>query len=862
MNIVEVAIKKAVDMTTKENVATVSAADGPASAAEFAAVAEIAGLSAAEPSEVVAAATADVMSTRDEESSGQPKLQRKLTIRSALGNMIARPMETRPWYIVDPRGSFSSNWDTVTSIALIFTALFTPFEVGFVQPARFPWQPWFIVNRIVDVIFISDFILQFFLAYLAPPTRDGKAAMWIFHQGKIAKNYVTSAWFPLDVLSILVAALDYFELQVVQQALDLQSGAIAKMKALRVLRALRLIKLIRLLRGSRILKRWEVRHALNYGMLELWKNVGMVFLMCHLFACVWALQTGFHDSKLDSWMASNDYCYLCGGVGEVDCPPEDSGLIQPHPNLTYACLDNNVLYAASLYWSAMTITSIGYGDISASAGNALELYICALLMLMAGFAWGNVVAGFVNVVSNLNPERTEFRQTMDELNGFMYEERLPIELQRRLREYFHQTLHLRKTAKQSALMETMSPSLQAEVSWRVNRKWLDRIWFLRGAPFPFLLRLSKRIRPLVLAPSEPAPPGQLYIINRGLALYGGRVLGAGKVWGEDTCILTSHALHSIFVARAMTFLECYCIDRTDIEAVVVAFPEFAEVLRHRACRLATRRAFIIEARRRLEETEAKMKESGRRASAAGLKRQSTLLSRSGDWFAGTGHAVTSGAACAPTQAPSAGDGKKMSVLQRVCSRRRARTSAPADSDGPKLSDEPDFGGNLLGTSPTTPVPQKFNSGFRKSRPSSLLSSAREDSESGKEGNGGGGGGGAAAAEEVAALKDALEKLTLQVAEGFATIGNRQEALRLEMLKASAMPPLLPGAMPPAAAPASLRPKGPPGPRKGSLDTMTRESWPRYAVPAEDPIEEGGGGGGGEDTPSSKAEDEPGHSAWV
>ena len=44
MNIVEVAIKKAVDMTTKENIATVSAADGPASAAEFAAVAEIAGL--------------------------------------------------------------------------------------------------------------------------------------------------------------------------------------------------------------------------------------------------------------------------------------------------------------------------------------------------------------------------------------------------------------------------------------------------------------------------------------------------------------------------------------------------------------------------------------------------------------------------------------------------------------------------------------------------------------------------------------------------------------------------------------------------------------------------------------------------
>ena len=106
----------------------------------------------------------------------------------------------------------------------------------------------------------------------------------------------------------------------------------------------------------------------------------------------------------------------------------------------------------------MTITSIGYGDIGASPNNGpstpsnrcpaaawpiagwpargppltdvfvrarpchvagLELFICAILMLLAGFAWAEVVAGFVNVVTNLNPELTQFRQTMDELNQFM-----------------------------------------------------------------------------------------------------------------------------------------------------------------------------------------------------------------------------------------------------------------------------------------------------------------------------------------------------------------------------------------------------------------------------------------------------------
>ena len=117
------------------------------------------------------------------------------------------------------------------------------------------------------------------------------------------------------------------------------------------------------------------------------------------------------------------YCYTCGDDFEQECPPEGSSLresaIVNNVTIVYACMPDGTIYAASLYWSAMTITSIGYGDIAATPGNASELMLCALLMLAAGFAWADVVAGFVDVVSNLNPERNEFRQTMDNLNHFM-----------------------------------------------------------------------------------------------------------------------------------------------------------------------------------------------------------------------------------------------------------------------------------------------------------------------------------------------------------------------------------------------------------------------------------------------------------
>ena len=40
----------------------------------------------------------------------------------------------QPWWIIDPRESRPMTiWDGVTSLALLFTAIFTPYEVGFLQ---------------------------------------------------------------------------------------------------------------------------------------------------------------------------------------------------------------------------------------------------------------------------------------------------------------------------------------------------------------------------------------------------------------------------------------------------------------------------------------------------------------------------------------------------------------------------------------------------------------------------------------------------------------------------------------------------------------------------------------------------------
>ena len=86
---------------------------------------------------------------------------------------------------IDPRRStLMVLWDLLTAIALAFTAVATPYEVGFLS-APASWSaaitdPLFWLNRFVDVLFTIDMILQFFLMYPEHRSRSSlEGARWI-----------------------------------------------------------------------------------------------------------------------------------------------------------------------------------------------------------------------------------------------------------------------------------------------------------------------------------------------------------------------------------------------------------------------------------------------------------------------------------------------------------------------------------------------------------------------------------------------------------------------------------------------------------------------------------------------------------
>ena len=74
--------------------------------------------------------------------------------------------DPRKKWLLNPRSPFCSNWDICTALLLLFVAIVTPFEVGFLETdldSRLLWL--FIFNRITDIWFFMDLVFNFFLPY-------------------------------------------------------------------------------------------------------------------------------------------------------------------------------------------------------------------------------------------------------------------------------------------------------------------------------------------------------------------------------------------------------------------------------------------------------------------------------------------------------------------------------------------------------------------------------------------------------------------------------------------------------------------------------------------------------------------------
>merc|ERR1712202_63756 len=113
---------------------------------------------------------------------------------------------------------------------------------------------------------------------------------------------------------------------------------------MRALRLMRFFKLARLSRAIRIVDRLQDRVAINYSMLTIFNAIVIVAFVSHWMASTWYLVARWanRNGNTNNWVTSNFA----------------SGKLAHERETTFD------LYISSFYFAVMTMSTIGYGDIT------------------------------------------------------------------------------------------------------------------------------------------------------------------------------------------------------------------------------------------------------------------------------------------------------------------------------------------------------------------------------------------------------------------------------------------------------------------------------------------------------------------
>lgn len=501
-----------------------------------------------------------------------------------------------PWYILDPRSRLVASWDALTSLALIFTAIATPFEVAFLPAPESAAEPLWIVNRLIDVIFICDMIKEFFLAYPAHKQTRKAEDSWEMNLGPIAKRYMRG-WFGLDVASIFPSAFDIIPvLQSAGTSSDAESeqGGTSPVKALRVVRALRLIKLIRLLRASRVLKRISVRYSFPRLTTTTITLSALSLALGHAIACMIGMLVAFAPSPLETWAATYGYC-APGSIKSQELPTSyASSLVQipamdPYPE--YVCVGPWAMYFQSLRWSLGLL----FGMSREPSAGPLEPYFAPdsggvelnlveqtmqLLGILCGIFFLTIVTGvFVEAITTADPALVKHRQELDNINRMIVYFRLPLKMAIDLRMYHRECKEkMRAESRLEVVNEVLGGERQSklsqEIMWEVNKIWLIKVaCFKLVDTKDFFIHLTQLVHTDVFVPSERPPAQKLYVIQKGTAYFRGQRLDRDDCWGAEDVLLRNKPNGERHCALTLTYVHTTVIEREDIEELGKQFPK-------------------------------------------------------------------------------------------------------------------------------------------------------------------------------------------------------------------------------------------------------------------------------------------------
>ncbi|XP_058788674.1 potassium voltage-gated channel subfamily H member 8 isoform X2 [Phymastichus coffea] len=461
-------------------------------------------------------------------------------------------------FILSHYGIFKTCWDWLLLIATLYVAVVVPYNASFINVDR----PSMVSDVVVEVIFILDIVLNFRTTYV---NRKGEV---VSNSKSIAVNYIKS-WFLID----LVAALPFDLLY----ASDVYSGEDSGHSHIH------LVKLTRLLRLARLLQKMD-RYS-QYSAIILTLLMLFFTLVAHWLACIW-----YVIAEKERLRHEKDW-----DLGWIHALA-DRLRVPDVANITHS-----ESYITALYFTCSSLTSVGFGNVSANTTSEKVFSICTMLVgaLMHAVVFGNVTA----IIQRMYSRRSLYQTKWRDLKDFLALHQIPDELKQRMQDYFQTMWSLNHGIDIHETLKEFPEELRGDVSMHLHREILSLPIF-EAASQGCLKLLSLHIRSNFCAPGEylmhkgDALSYIYYLCNGSMEVVQNEmvvaILGKGDLVGCDINMHLTHGnggqvisagpsdvvVKSSCDVKALTYCDLKCINIQGLVDVLRLYPEYQQEFAH------------------------------------------------------------------------------------------------------------------------------------------------------------------------------------------------------------------------------------------------------------------------------------------
>lgn len=380
--------------------------------------------------------------------------------------------------VLNPDNIYRQMWDLIfVTSCLLYTVLRVPYVIAFdIDEFASENLGWFIMNRIVDTVFLSDIIIIFFTAF-----QDGRH--YVIRHKLIACQYLTT-WFFLDLIASVPLDLIFWSFGDTGESTEAARSA----KLFRIIKIFRTLRILRLFKLKRVLLALEIFLNFSFPMMSIFKFFGGIALSAHFLACGFVL------------------------IGME----EDNGWIT-EPNIGTT---NKQRYIASLYWAITTMTTIGYGDVAAITSNERIFATCCGIFGGIIFTYG--VTRVVGIVSTMGKSKTYLRNQLESLKEWSEYHDFDDDLMNDIRTYLHYK-NTQMYYNEAAVISSLSLPLQKRINQQIYSKSMEEIELfkhIKNSAFlsEIILKLkSEFAQPYQLICKQGEVADSMYMIRKGVA---------------------------------------------------------------------------------------------------------------------------------------------------------------------------------------------------------------------------------------------------------------------------------------------------------------------------------------------------------